>query len=156
MFFIAIIGDRKRNGDHEEDAAHVRNLVENESVKPGDKPVFVSIGCDMGIGKVVKDTCALLGMPFVEMSCMFHQFGEASSLGAHVQAYLSRNAAIYALCQVFYLFVRNTRHGIIEDLVSTLTHHPKPQAAVLVYNEANDVIHSVGFEGGVTHDKNGS
>lgn len=143
MFFMAIIGDRKR-AENESDAEVVRQLIEVEIPKPGPMPVFVSVGCDMGIGKLVKTICAEHHLPFCEMSCIFHDFETALRRGGHVDAYLARNLSIYNLCQMFHLFVRDHRQGIIENLVRLLADNPKEYAVVL-YDESNTVVQTMGF-----------
>lgn len=144
MFFMAIIGDRKRT-ENQTDADVVRKLIEDEIPKPGPMPVFVSVGCDMGIGKLVKSICAEHGLPFCELSCIFQCFETALRRGGHVEAYLARNMSIYHLCQMFHLFVRSGRQGIIENLVSLLNDNPKDYA-VIVYDESNSVVQTMGFQ----------
>ena len=142
MFFVGIIGDRKRGGDPTADTEKIRDIINQNTNNPAGT-VFVSIGCDMGIGKTVKDVCAERDLPFLELSCMFHQFGEAAGRGhAHIDAYLARNCSIYHLCQVFYLFVRDSRHGIIEHLAKMLKDFPKEHSATMVYDETNTVVES--------------
>ncbi len=143
MFFIAIIGDRKRTEDAT-DAEVIRKLIEDEIPKPGPIPVFVSVGCDMGIGKLVKTICAEHALPFCESSCIFHDFDTALRRGAHVDAYLARNMSIYHLCQMFHLFVRDSRQGIIENLVGLLDANPK-EYAVVIYDENNTIVQTMGF-----------
>ena len=143
MFFIAIIGDRKRSEDGT-DAQVIRKLIEDEIPKPGPMPVFVSVGCDMGIGKLVKTICEEHALPFCELSCIFHDFNTALRRGAHVDAYLARNLSIYHLCQMFHLFVRDSRQGIIENLVGLLDANPK-EYAVVIYDENNTIVETMGF-----------
>jgi len=143
MFFMCIIGDRKRTEDSNDEEI-IRKLIEDEIPKPGPIPVFVSVGCDMGIGKIVKTICAEHALPFCESSCIFHDFNSALRRGAHVDAYLARNMSIYHLCQIFHLFVRDSRQGIIENLVGLLEQNPK-EYAVVIYNEGNDIVQTMGF-----------
>ncbi len=149
MFYMAIIGDRKRQ-ETETDAEVIRELIETEIPKAGPLPVFLSVGCDMGIGKIVKDTCREFSLPFCEASMIFHDFEAALPRGGHVEAYLSRNLSIYNLCQMFHLFVRDSRQGIIENLVGLLADNPK-EYAVIVYDETNTIVETMGF----SEDKNG-
>ena len=100
----------------------------------------------MGIGKLVKTICAEHTLPFVELSCIFHDFATAIERGGHVTAYLARNVAIYHLCQIFHLFVRDTRQGIIENLVCLLRDNSPTDYAVVIYDERNTIVDTMGFE----------
>ena len=112
--------------------------------------IIVSVGCDVGIGRMVRDYCDSCRFNFLGISCLFNQFHAPNGdrvfvpLPTNVDplaAYMSRNYAIWALCVDFHLFVSKFRRGTVEHLLNIVTTLRSPGSKVYkVYDESREVV----------------
>lgn len=78
-----------------------------------DMMVF-SIGCDVGIGGMVKSCCLANKIPFAELSM---HFSDQVTPAWREAGNMSRHAALVSIAEEVHVFVSDNRMSDIEDLI---------------------------------------
>jgi hypothetical protein len=119
---IVIVGARERKmvtKDSREPTAEDKQLVEdllkNLSKRHGRRLHAISVGCDRGIGKTVRDFCIANKIIFTENRMKLE--GEDIPKSTFIQVFLARNASLLELGDEFYIFKGPYESGIIESLI---------------------------------------
>lgn len=97
---------------------------------------ILSMGCDIGFGRMVKECCEKRSVGMMEAMVQFN-----SHLPKHhfELLHLSRHAALIDVGQEFHIFVTRARISNIEDLVGKLRYCRLP---FKVYGELNQIVES--------------
>lgn len=88
--------------------------------KYGGNLSVISIGCDDGIGAIVKAICIGKGVRFVELTCHFWDNMYRRSRAEYMQFYQARNAFLDELGDEFHLLVNDSRHSMVENLLERI------------------------------------
>ena len=111
-----IVGARDRVLD--KDREEVENLIRKLSHQFRGRLQVVSVGCDRGIGKYVRDFCLKNEIIFVE--CRMKLEGKESEdipRSFFVHTFLARNKVLLELGDEFYVFKGNADGGIVEAVI---------------------------------------
>lgn len=135
MYVVAIVGSRHRGWtrgvDHQ---GLIEQVLSPRREYYGEQLNVVSIGCDVGFGKAVKEYCEETGIKFFEIVVYFNG---PRSKDEYARAYNSRHAALIDCADEFHITVSSTRSTNVEDLIERVRSTSKPYAA---YNEQNEVV----------------
>lgn len=135
MYVVAIVGSRHRGWtrgvDHQ---GLIEQILAPRIAYYGDQLNVVSIGCDVGFGKAVKEHCEETGIKFFEVVVYFNG---PRSKEEYARAYNSRHAALIDCADEFHVTVSSTRSTNVEDLIDRIRTTSKPYAA---YDENNVVL----------------
>lgn len=94
----------------------------------------LSLGCDVGFGRMVKELCEARQVGMMETMV---QFNPHLPKPFFELLHLSRHAALQDIGQEFHIFVTKARISNIEDLVGRLRNSQLPY---YVYSETNEVV----------------
>lgn len=90
----------------------------------------VSIGCDRGIGKFVREYCIKHEIAFLEYRVKFE--GENLPRWFFINGFRSRNPALVDIGDEFHVFVGPNRDGIVESIIPSAIDKVKKER-VFVY-----------------------
>jgi hypothetical protein len=118
---VVIVGARERSNPAdgsplEKDIVAVEELVKKLSAQYGRRLNVISVGCDKGIGKIVRDFCIANGIIFVENRMKLEGKDIPRSFFVHV--FQARNPALVALGDEFYVFKGPNENGIVEGIIN--------------------------------------
>jgi hypothetical protein len=111
---IVVVGARERK-ENEKDKQTVEELLKTLHRQYGTQLYVVSVGCDKGIGKYVREFC--MGNKIIFSENRMKLEGESIPRRFFVQVFLSRNAALVELGDEFYVFRGPYDSGIVEKLI---------------------------------------
>lgn len=111
---IIIIGARER-AETEKDKNEVLNLIRDMMKRYGRRLNIISVGCDKGVGKFARDFCMENDVIFVENRMKLEGKDIPRTFFVHV--FQSRNEALLALGDEFYVFKGPNENGIIEGII---------------------------------------
>lgn len=111
---IVIVGARERK-ENEEDRQTVEELLRNLTKQYGTRLYAVSVGCDKGVGKFVREFCMANRIIFAENRMKLE--GENIPRNVFVQVFLARNAALLEMGDEFYIFKGPYESGIVEAII---------------------------------------
>jgi len=142
---VVIVGSRHRGWQDGVPAMHQRGSPEDAAVidqmllSLQEKYLaggfcILSMGCDIGFGRMVKECCEKRAVGLMEAMVQFNPH-----LPKHFfeLLHLSRHAALIDVGQEFHIFVTKARISNIEDLVGKLHNCRLPYQ---VYGEANQIV----------------
>lgn len=119
---VVIVGARERSMDDgrpfEEDKTLVEEIIRDRAKEYGRRLNVASIGCDKGIGKVVRDFCIANDIIFVEVRMKLE--GKAGTIprSFFVHVFQARNPALVELGDEFYIFKGPNENGIVEGVIN--------------------------------------
>lgn len=111
---VVIVGARERK-ESEEDKTKATELIEQLLKAHATRLHVLSVGCDKGIGKVVREYCTQNKVIFVEVRIKFEGEDIPRHFFAHM--FLSRNLPLLEVGDEFYIFKGPNPNGIIEALI---------------------------------------
>lgn len=111
---VVICAARERE-DSDEDKRTVLDLLKSLVEQYGGNLYVLSVGCDRGIGKVVRDYCMAHNVYFMEFRIKFE--GENFKRAVFVQVFKARNLSLADAGDEFYIFKGPNENGIIEALI---------------------------------------
>jgi hypothetical protein len=130
---VIIIGARERVNQDEKDKEVVEELIRKLSGQYGRRLNVISIGCDRGVGRFVREFCMAHDVVFVEVRMKLEGKDIPRSFFVHV--FQARNPALVALGDEFYVFKGPNENGIIEGIIPMAIEKVKEER-VHVYEEA--------------------
>jgi hypothetical protein len=118
---VVIVGARERINRVDEsplpkDKEIIEALIKKLSAQYGRSLNMVSVGCDKGIGRIVRDFCMANSIVFVEVRMKLEGKDIPRSFFVHV--FQARNPALVALGDEFYIFKGPNENGIVESIIS--------------------------------------
>jgi hypothetical protein len=93
----------------------VDELLRNLWKQYGTRFYAVSVGCDKGIGKFVREFCITNKIIFAENRMKLE--GDNIPRSVFVQVFLARNASLLELGDEFYIFKGPYESGIVEAII---------------------------------------
>jgi hypothetical protein len=111
---VVIVGARERK-DSEEDRDKVEVLLKELVRQHGGRLHVLSVGCDKGVGKVVREFCTKNKIVFVEVRIKFEGEDIPRAFFAHM--FLARNLCLTAVGDEYYIYTGPNENGIIEALI---------------------------------------
>ena len=111
---IVIVGARERK-ETQDDKETAQNLIIALLQQYRSQLHILSVGCDKGIGKIVRDFCIEQKITFVEVRMKFEGEDIPRSFFAHM--FLARNYALTAVGDEYYIFKGPNENGIIESII---------------------------------------
>lgn len=111
---VVIVGARERR-ESEEDKSKAQELLKELVRQHGTRLQVLSVGCDKGIGKFVRDYCTTNKIIFVEIRIKFEGEEIPRSFFAHM--FLARNSSLLSVGDEYYIFTGPNQNGIIEALI---------------------------------------
>lgn len=120
----------------EQDIQTARDLLFMLSSQHGGNLVIASVGCDVGMGLVMRDVCSLSNVKHVEFMARSNR---TLSLDEYATMHLARNVSLLAMGHEFHLFLSTGRSSFMEDLVVQVRASGKHFS---LYNEDNEVTES--------------
>lgn len=117
---VVIVGARERVNQEDEsplqkDRETVEGLIRKLASQYGRNLNIISVGCDKGIGKIVRDFCIANSIIFVENRMKLEGKDIPRSFFVHV--FQARNPALVALGDEFYVFKGPNENGIVEGII---------------------------------------
>jgi hypothetical protein len=116
---VVIVGARERmqiDGQPlDKDKEAIESLIKKLAQQYGRSLNMISVGCDKGIGKIVRDFCIANSIIFVENRMKLEGKDIPRSFFVHV--FQARNAALVALGDEFYVFKGPNENGIVEGII---------------------------------------
>lgn len=117
---VVIVGARERTNPADEsplakDIEQVEALIRKLAGQYGRSLNVISVGCDKGIGKIVREFCMANGIIFVENRMKLEGKDIPRSFFVHV--FQARNPALVALGDEFYVFKGPNENGIVEGII---------------------------------------
>lgn len=100
------------------DKALLTRIIDGLVQKYGRNLTIISVGCDDGIGFLIKEMCMQQGIWFAEVSIHFH--GDRRPKPEYTKFYLGRNATVVELADVFFLLQSRNKQSVIDDVVERL------------------------------------
>jgi hypothetical protein len=144
---IALVGSRHRGWQDgvagvlqrgsPEDGAMVRHMLQEFRQRYPQGFYLLTIGCDAGFGRMVKEACEAEKVGLMEA---ITQFNSHMPKPHFELLHLARHAALLDVAQEFHIFVTRSRISNIEDLVSRLKGGRVPY---FLYNERCEVVESL-------------
>lgn len=136
---VVIVGARERVADMEgtpleKDKEKVEALIRKLAGLYGRSLNVISVGCDKGVGKLVRDFCIQNGIIFVENRMKLEGKDIPRSFFVHV--FQARNPALVALGDEFYIFKGPNENGIVENIIGMAVDKVKEER-VHVYEAEN-------------------
>jgi len=133
---ISIVGSRHRSPNNPSGNIDLINkIVQEVRLDPAnDNFTIMSLGCDKGFGKDVKDYCNEQGIKFAEILIWFNG---PRTKEEYNDLFLSRNSAIAQAGSMFYLAISSKRVTQVEDLLAKVKLLGKP---FKVYDEVNQLV----------------
>lgn len=131
-----IVGSRERRelpGDKEVVIELLQDMVKKHSTRLH----ILSVGCDKGIGKVVRDYCLQNKVVFVEVRVKLE--GEEIPRVFFAHMFLARNSALLEVGDEYHIFKGPNPNGIIEALISPAKNRVG-DARVKVYDEERVLV----------------
>jgi hypothetical protein len=118
---VVIMGARERVNRADEsplqkDKEIIEELIKKLSAQYGRRLNVASVGCDKGIGRVVREFCMANGIVFVEIRMKLEGKDIPRTFFVHV--FQARNPALVALGDEFYIFKGPNENGIVESIIS--------------------------------------
>ena len=118
---VVIVGARERMNTADEsplakDKETIEALIKKLSAQYGRNLHVLSVGCDKGIGKIVRDFCMANSIIFVENRMKLE--GKDIPRSFFVHAFQARNPALVALGDEFYIFKGPNENGIVEGIIN--------------------------------------
>lgn len=118
---VVIVGARERMNQADEspwpqDKEQVEALIKKLAAQYGRSLNVVSVGCDKGIGKIVREFCIANSIIFVENRMKLEGKDIPRSFFVHV--FQARNPALVALGDEFYVFKGPNENGIVEGIIN--------------------------------------
>lgn len=111
---VVIVGARERK-ETQEDRQQVEELIKNLITQHNTRLHILSVGCDKGVGKVVRDFCIENKVIFVEVRMKFEGEDIPRAFFAHM--FLARNNSLLAVGDEYYVFKGPNENGIIESII---------------------------------------
>lgn len=111
---VVIVGARER-AETEEDRKIAEELIVSLVRQHSSRLKVLSVGCDKGIGKIVRDYCMENGITFVEVRMKFEGDDIPKHFFAHM--FLARNAALLDVGDEYYVFKGPNENGIVENII---------------------------------------
>jgi hypothetical protein len=111
---VVIVGARERR-ESQQDKDTAEQIIKDLSQKYGTNLKLLSVGCDKGIGKVVRDFCIANSLKFAEVRIKFEGEDLPRSFFAHM--FLARNESLLAVGDEYYVFKGPNENGIIEAII---------------------------------------
>jgi len=117
---VVIVGARERTNPADEsplakDIEQVEALIRKLAGQYGRSLNVISVGCDKGIGKIVREFCMANGVIFVEVRMKLE--GKDISRSFFVHVFQARNPALVSLGDEFYVFKGPSENGIVEGII---------------------------------------
>lgn len=125
----------------------VHGILAKLKTRHGDELVVCSVGCDAGIGSIVRYACChLLRIRFVEARAAFPM--QQNAVGVPVPVFefgkdekehmlRARNAMLAEIGREYFIFVADSRESAMEDLVQRVKTAGLP---FVLYDEANNIL----------------
>lgn len=129
MLNVVIVGGRERK-DSLKDKEHVEALLDRLVQQHGSGLHVVSVGCDKGVGKVVREYCMSNAVKFVEVRVKFEGEQIERSFFAHM--FLARNMTLLAVGDEYHIYRGPNENGIVEGLIGPAQNKVKAER-VFVY-----------------------
>lgn len=117
----------------EKDKEQVELLLKELSKKYGRSLNVISVGCDKGIGKIVRDFCIANSIIFVENRMKLEGKDIPRSFFVHV--FQARNPALVALGDEFYIFKGPNENGIVEGIIGLAIDKVKEERVHVIESE---------------------
>lgn len=111
---VVIVGARERK-ESEEDKKQTQELLKELVKQYGTRLHVLSVGCDKGVGKFVRDYCTQNKIIFVETRIKFEGEEIPRSFFAHM--FLARNSCLLSVGDEYYVYTGPNQNGIIEALI---------------------------------------
>lgn len=115
------------------DKEQVESLIKKLSVQYGRSLNVISVGCDKGIGKIVRDFCIANSIIFVENRMKLEGKDIPRSFFVHV--FQARNPALVALGDEFYVFKGPNENGIVEGIIGLAIDKVKEERVHVIESE---------------------
>lgn len=111
---VVIVGARERR-ETEEDKEQVGQLLQGLIKQYSSQLNVLSVGCDKGVGKLVREFCIQSKIVFAEVRIKFEGEDIKRQFFAHM--FLARNKALLEVGDEYYVFKGPNPNGIIEALI---------------------------------------
>jgi hypothetical protein len=112
---VVVVGSRDRK-DSEKDKETVEELVQQLVKQHGTRLHIVSVGCDKGVGRYVRDYCMAKDIIFVESRMKLEGKAGAIPRSFFIQVFQARNPSLLELGDEFFIFKGPYDSGIVEAL----------------------------------------
>jgi len=109
-----IVGARERR-ETENDKQKVEDLIRQLVEKYSTRLQVLSVGCDKGIGKNVRDFCLKNRVTFAEVRVKFEGQDIPRMFFTHM--FLARNNSLVAVGDEYYVFKGPNENGIVEAII---------------------------------------
>lgn len=110
-----------------------RKLIPDLQKMYGDSVSVVTIGCDDGIGAIVKQICIERHIYFTEISCLFVG-QEGRPRYEPSKFYLARNAALFEVSDEFHILANEQNNGMAGDLFTRVSKTENRTRPYRLYN----------------------
>jgi len=111
---VVLVGARERK-ENVKDKQIVEDLLRSLWKQYGARLYAVSVGCDKGVGKFVREFCMSNKIIFAENRMKLE--GDNIPRSVFVQVFLARNASLLELGDEFYIFKGPYESGIVEAII---------------------------------------
>lgn len=109
----------------------IERVIDNLIKKFGFTTAIITVGCDDGIGMIVKETAIAKKVGFVEVSVHFH--GEKRPRPDYTKFYLARNATILELAEIAVILSSPTgKQSVIDGIVERIKKDSLPQTFAVI------------------------
>lgn len=112
VYRVVIVGARHRKDNT--DADTLGKLFTQLTNKFGRNYIVATMGCDVGIGELIRSTCINRQIPWLEYAC---HFSPILNQLYHEVAIMTRHAALIEFGETFYAFAGSSLMTSVEDLV---------------------------------------
>jgi hypothetical protein len=109
-----IVGARERN-EKPKDKQTIDELMETLIKQHSSRLHVLSVGCDKGIGKLVRDYCIKNKVVFVEVRMKFEGEDIPRAFFAHM--FMARNNSLSAVGDEYWVFKGPNENGIVESII---------------------------------------
>jgi hypothetical protein len=130
---VVIVGARERT-ETPEDKKKTEEILTALVAQHGTRLNVISVGCDKGIGKLVRDFCMGNKVRFAEVRVKFE--GEEIPRGFFAHMFLARNESLLAVGDEFYIFKGPNSYGIVEEIIPRAQERVG-QSRVKIYDPEN-------------------
>jgi hypothetical protein len=111
---VVIVGARERR-ETEADKEKIEQLLQGLMKQYSSQLNVLSVGCDKGIGKLVREFCIQSKIVFAEVRIKFEGEDIKRQFFAHM--FLARNKALLEVGDEYYVYKGPNPNGIIEALI---------------------------------------
>jgi hypothetical protein len=135
---VVIVGARERMNPRdgtpwEKDKETIEALIKKLAGQFGRSLNLISVGCDKGIGKIVRDFCIANSIIFVENRMKLEGKDIPRSFFVHI--FQARNSALVALGDEFYIFKGPNENGIVEHIIPMAIDKVKEERVHIIESE---------------------